>query len=373
MATAFMGEPTTIYNMLLDAANEAKSGKAGSKKKAGKILTAVLASGILTALMAGIMDAIRDDEDEKKDENGNIIGTRSFWDKYLEAVPENFVDSYLGLIPYIKDIVSIFQGYDVNRSDTEWIKKIYYAFTKLDSDDYTTAEKIDILAGAVTAAFGIPYANVSRDLKAIYRTFFGDGTDGTASYRGYLLYRSVLEGDKETYQELYNGYREDGKTDKEIQGVLRSALVTYSPLIAESVAAKLDGDLNAYETDIQKMIQSGFQRELVLEAVKNFEQKLKTIAGYRVEGRQKKRRKRWPSCSRRKWMRRPEKRLKQESMRSRKRRRLSRKRRKRKPYLVCTPIPICARQSKGESRATYPEFCRICGKTGRRIKPFGPR
>lgn len=285
MATAFVGEPTTIYNMLLDAANEAKSGKAGSKKKAGKIFKAVLASGILGALVVSIADAMRDDEDEKKDENGNIIGTRSFWDKYLEAVPENFVDSYLGLIPYIKDVVSIFQGYEVKRTDMEHFQKLYYALTKLGSDEYTTAEKIDILAGAATALFGIPYANVSRDLKAIYRTFFGDGTDGTASYRGYLLYRSVLEGDKETYQELYNGYREDGKTDKEIQGVLRSELATYSPLISESVAAKLNGDLNAYEADIQKMIQSGFQREMVIDAVKNFEQKLKTIAGYRVDGK----------------------------------------------------------------------------------------
>ena len=227
-----------------------------------------------------------DDDDEKKDENGNIVGTRSFWDKYRDAVLNNLWDDPLGMIPFVRDIVSIAQGYEVKRTDMELFQKQYYALTKLDSDKYTTAEKVDAVIGAVAALFGEPYANISRDARAIYHTFFADNVnDGTASYRGYLLYRSVLEGDKETYQELYNGYREDGKTDKEIQGVLRSALATYNPLIAESVAAKLNGDLNAYEADIQKMIQSGFQREMVIDAVKNFEQKLKTIAGYRVDGK----------------------------------------------------------------------------------------
>lgn len=286
MATAFMAEPITSYNMLLDAAKEAGRGKKGSKKKAAKIVVSVVLSMVLGNLLKSVISAMRDDDDEKKDENGNIVGTRSFWDKYRDAVLDNLWDDPLGMIPFVRDIVSIAQGYEVKRTDMELFQKLYYALTKLDSDKYTTAEKADAVIGAVAALFGEPYANISRDARAIYHTFFADNVnDGTASYRGYLLYRSVLEGDKETYQELYNGYREDGKTDKEIQGVLRSALATYSPLISESVAAKLNGDLNAYEADIQKMIQSGFQREMVIDAVKNFEQKLKTIAGYRVDGK----------------------------------------------------------------------------------------
>lgn len=286
MATAFMAEPITSYNMLLDAAKVAGSRKKGSKKKAAKIVVSVVLSMVLGNLLKSVISAMRDDDDEKKDENGNIVGTRSFWDKYRDAVLDNLWDDPLGMIPFVRDIVSIAQGYEVKRTDMELFQKLYYALTKLDSDKYTTAEKTDAVIGAVAALFGEPYANISRDARAIYHTFFADNVnDGTASYRGYLLYRSVLEGDKETYQELYNGYREDGKTDKEIQGVLRSALATYSPLISESVAAKLNGDLNAYEADIQKMIQSGFQREMVIDAVKNFEQKLKTIAGYRVDGK----------------------------------------------------------------------------------------
>ena len=286
MATAFMAEPITSYNMLLDAAKVAGSRKKGSKKKAAKIVVSVVLSMVLGNLLKSVISAMRDDDDEKKDENGNIVGTRSFWDKYRDAVLDNLWDDPLGMIPFVRDIVSIAQGYEVKRTDMELFQKLYYALTKLDSDKYTTAEKADAVIGAVAALFGEPYANISRDARAIYHTFFADNVnDGTASYRGYLLYRSVLEGDKETYQELYNGYREDGKTDKKIQGVLRSALATYSPLISESVAAKLNGDLNAYEADIQKMIQSGFQREMVIDAVKNFEQKLKTIAGYRVDGK----------------------------------------------------------------------------------------
>ena len=286
MATAFMAEPITSYNMLLDAAKVAGSRKKGSKKKAAKIVVSVVLSMVLGNLLKSVISAMRDDDDEKKDENGNIVGTRSFWDKYRDAVLDNLWDDPLGMIPFVRDIVSIAQGYEVKRTDMELFQKLYYALTKLDSDKYTTAEKADAVIGAVAALFGEPYANISRDARAIYHTFFADNVnDGTASYRGYLLYRSVLEGDKETYQELYNGYREDGKTDKEIQGVLRSALAAYSPLVSESVAAKLNGDLNAYEADIQKMIQSGFQREMVIDAVKNFEQKLKTIAGYRVDGK----------------------------------------------------------------------------------------
>lgn len=42
MATAFMAEPITSYNMLLDAAKEAGSGKKGSKKKAARIIVCVV-------------------------------------------------------------------------------------------------------------------------------------------------------------------------------------------------------------------------------------------------------------------------------------------------------------------------------------------
>ena len=167
MVTAFMGEPTTSLNMLEDALTQAKR---GNGKYARKAIGAVVASMILNSILVSIVYASRDDDEEK-----------NYAEKYAQTLTEELLDSLnpLTLMPFIKDIVSIAQGYDVERSDMAIVSDLVRAFNNLDSDKLSTTRKVTDFAGAVSSFFGLPVKNVMRDARAMYNTVksFIDGEE----------------------------------------------------------------------------------------------------------------------------------------------------------------------------------------------------
>ena len=220
MATSFMGEPTKQYNMAVAAAYDAKNLKGDARKKAyarlGRTAAALAISGIINVCAQSIVDALRDDDKEK-----------DYWEKWLAAFGENIKDiaNPLGYVPFAKDIVSIFQGYDVKRMDTEAITKTFNAaknmYKAITGDGkYTVAEASAALFAEVARLFGIPVANLKRDIKS-FATSFAIGTDNylmqyrmekamlNINYAGNsknfmdILY-GAYNNDKEAYEFIYN-------------------------------------------------------------------------------------------------------------------------------------------------------------------------
>lgn len=78
-----------------------------SIKRLGRVVTAYTATQVMNAAIVAVIDAARDLEDDDK----------TFWDKYIENLKGNIVDNMnpISMIPFAKDIVSIFQGYDISR------------------------------------------------------------------------------------------------------------------------------------------------------------------------------------------------------------------------------------------------------------------
>ena len=62
MATAFMGEPSTVANMIYGATLDFKRGKKGM---ASKTVAAVISSVIVNGLVSSLVYAFRDDDEEK--------------------------------------------------------------------------------------------------------------------------------------------------------------------------------------------------------------------------------------------------------------------------------------------------------------------
>lgn len=158
MATAFMAEPTTSINMLADAIIQAKRGDKGA---AAKTIGSVVASLILNAILVSFVYAGRDDDEDE-----------TYAEKYAGAFAGELVDSFnpLTMLPFVKDIVSIAQGYDVERNDMAIVSDLFTAYEKLSNDKLPTYRKVEDFGGAVAALFGLPVKNVMRDIRAVYNT-----------------------------------------------------------------------------------------------------------------------------------------------------------------------------------------------------------
>lgn len=159
MATAFMAEPTTTANMMLDAFVNGK--RAGGAKGAGIVAKAggaVLASIVLNSLLKAVVYAWRDDDDEK-----------SYGEKYLESALGSFLDDIIpfNYIPVLRDIVSLFQGYDVSRLDMSLFEDLIRALQSIDSSRKSAYRKVADIIGALAKFFGLPIKNIERDLRPL--------------------------------------------------------------------------------------------------------------------------------------------------------------------------------------------------------------
>ncbi len=165
MATAFMAEPTTTANMMLDAFVNGK--RTGGAKGAGIVAKtggAVLASIVLNSLLKAVVYAWRDDDDEK-----------SYLEKYGESALDSFLDDIMpfNYIPVLRDIVSLFQGYDVSRLDMSLFKDLIRALQSIDSSRKSPYRKVSDIIGALAKFFGLPIKNIDRDLRPLIRKIFG--------------------------------------------------------------------------------------------------------------------------------------------------------------------------------------------------------
>lgn len=283
MATSFMGEPTKQYNMAVSAAYDARVKTGDARKKAigklGRTMFALGVAGIVNAMAAALVDALRDDDKEKK-----------YWEKWLAAFAgigeeEKFTDSnlfdtvnVLSYIPFAKDVVSIVKGYDVKRMDTETIaktvdaaKNMYKAITG--EGKYTVGEASANLFAECARLFGLPVANLKRDIKAIAMTTFV----ATDNYVGqYYMEKASLQmnysGNNQVFLDiLYNAYL----NDKEAYEIIYEDMIN-SGFDAEKIENGMNNRLkkNAGVKDVTELE----KRYLSPQKEKQYDSKLKTIS-----------------------------------------------------------------------------------------------
>ena len=242
MATAFMGEPTTNLNMLHKALWDAKAGNIGAATKG---VIGVLSATLLNAILKSLITAMRDDEEDK-----------SYGEKYITEVGGNFLSDAnpIGWVPVMKDVLSIFEGYQVKRADMNLVQDLYYGLSALSSTKKTTWEKILAVANPVSAMCGLPVENVARDIGAVINTIttavndenehthgfkyaFLEGLPGEDSYAKYyeIMRDAQKKGNTQKYNELKEYLMGRGKTEKEIESGVKAA---YSE--SKAVAKKTD-------------------------------------------------------------------------------------------------------------------------------------
>lgn len=178
-ATMFMSEPMKQLNMLSDAFYQVQKNpkSADAWKYFARTNGALLVQALLTAAATGLVKVFRDRDEEKE-----------LPERFVAGVVDGAVDelNILSKIPFIKDLISMLQGYDVSRGDMELIADLITAvgdladlldpdsntLAKLDAKAkaYKYADVISRTAGTMTSFFGLPVNNVYRDVMGLVRS-----------------------------------------------------------------------------------------------------------------------------------------------------------------------------------------------------------
>lgn len=259
-ATSFMGEPIMSLNLLMRAydqvryeQNSQKRGKA--IKTMGRAATALVVTNVVNALAQSLIDAMRDDDEDKKywerfraAFTGISGDEETPWEKAWNAIMEGNVGSNmnpLGQIPFAKDALSIMQGYDVSRTEMEIVSDLIQAGqTAIQSADgqgkRTRAYALKGLLAACAKMFGIPASNLTRDMWGLARSaavetgniplqyemekaIYNISNTGNKNRYYAILYRALEQGDMDTYQhirdDLMNSMGVDGAS---IDSAMRS-------------------------------------------------------------------------------------------------------------------------------------------------------
>ena len=259
-ATSFMGEPIMSLNLLMRAYDQVRyeqnSQKRGKAIKAmGRAATALVVTNVVNALAQSLIDAMRDDDEDKKywerfraAFTGISGDEETPWEKAWNAIMEGNVGSNmnpLGQIPFVKDALSIMQGYDVSRTEMEIVSDLIQAGqTAIQSADgqgkRTRAYALKGLLAAGAKMFGIPASNLTRDMWGLARsaavetgniplqyemekTIYNISNTGNKNRYYAILYRALEQGDMDTYQhirdDLMNSMGVDGAS---IDSAMRS-------------------------------------------------------------------------------------------------------------------------------------------------------
>ena len=282
MATAFMAEPTTTVNLLEDAL------RGRSVKNIARAFGAVASSIILNNALASIIYAMRDDDDDE-----------TFIEKYFQSFASGMVDDInpMTYYPFLKDVYSLFQGYDVERADMSVIadlrdalKQAYSAISKynpeMDEDELSEYYKsvngsIMSILDAGCSVLGVPMKNVRRDVSGVinaYQTISKDLTERDTSWNTFWdkvgaavkdtipiyawtkdkpkqdkLYDAIMSGDKTYLGRIKSTY----KTEDAYTSAVRKVLRENDPRIREAAEAKYEANSAAYKRIFREIQSEG--------------------------------------------------------------------------------------------------------------------
>lgn len=278
--TNFMSEPTKTYNMLYNALYdyaESPRDRDGHRSKAarmrlGRIYGVWVATSVLTAGAAAIMDAFRDDEDEKEwlEKWGN-----AFWDNTQEML------NPLGMLPGVKEVLSIVQGYSPSRMDLQGIQRIMWAIQAVEK--YVKGEGTQNLYGvtykvaqAASSVTGVPASNLMRDINSVLQTAFGisptlrETSTEKQRQRVKLIYDAYMAGDKEKAGSRRETMKKrGGVSDKRIDEMLAEFLLDDANVKA-AWEAKANGRIADANKARNVLTEKGFPGEAVDKAVQKY-------------------------------------------------------------------------------------------------------
>lgn len=287
-ATAFMGEPTSTYNMLYRAAEGIKQKRPHAKTKAAKTAGAIAATMVLGAAFKAVATAPRDDDRDK-----------SLPEKYWDAFWDNLLDSInpLTLVPFGKDVASIWQGYSATRMDVQGVQDVKNANDKIwkviEGDNTMTPQYTAVYASKMLGNFfGIPSSNIAREIETglnVYHQYINKGVEDDYKWARQkyeiknksnltIYVDMMIEAQRNGNKDLEKRIKTDlnkAEIDNEtitakIKSLIKGELISkdhVDPRIEEAAQARMAADTESYKAAVSELIAEGYAGKLVSSAV----------------------------------------------------------------------------------------------------------
>lgn len=258
MATSFMGEPTMSLNMMMRAWDTMRyetdpKKRNALRRKFARAGAALIVSGVVNAMVQSLVDAERDKDPDKKywdrvfSAFTGLTGEEETpWDRAVAVVLNSNVSGNinpLGQIPYVKDVLSLLQGYDVTRMDADavgdFIKAGENVVKNISGDGpRTPAYAAKELLNAGAKVFGVSIGNLWRDASGIVNAIAVE-TDNTA-----LMYEMAkasynLSNTTNKSRFLDIAFRALSLDDLENYAYIRSELMDKMGLDGEDIASAM--------------------------------------------------------------------------------------------------------------------------------------
>lgn len=149
LSTAFMAEPTKSYNMLYRARMQSRRSR--NPKYSARAAMVYVMTGLLTSAVAAVVDAFRDDDEEKE-----------WLEKWLAAFGGNAIDNInpLNMIPLLKE---------VSAAASAALQGSNYTSSRMDIDGLTSAVTVlikDVVSIAKGETSKTPYGVFKDNVKA---------------------------------------------------------------------------------------------------------------------------------------------------------------------------------------------------------------
>ena len=251
--TSFMSEPTVSYNLIMTASEKIweDTKKYGAKmavkrnwKTAGRAWQAYILSAVASAMVEALADAWRDPGDDKD--------TQKLLNAFLDNLGSDL--NPINKLPGLRDIFSIFEGYDTNRTDMAafsnlnkaiaiWKETVQLADGTIDEATDTTYHgnmtiygKVYKTAQALSQLSGLPVSATMREAQALWNNTVGRWAPGLKqktydNEKQRLIQKAgtaMWNGDKDAWQDAYAALEQymlaDGKSKREAESAVYSEM-----------------------------------------------------------------------------------------------------------------------------------------------------
>ena len=293
MFTSFMSEPTKTYNMMRNSMVAViKDNTPENRKKVVRTFMTLVANGVCVAAAAGLVDMLRDDDDDEtlmekwlQAFRGDFSEAESVSDYILAAIGSNLGNSFnpLGYIPYMRDIFSVLQGYKVERTDISWLNDLVKSGKNLmrymeGDSNYTLNAVLMDAAGSLSKATGIPINSAKRDIMAIKNTIvnytlgldaqyenqkltYDVGSEKNVSMYVKMMLEAKMSGNEQIATRIYNDMVNGGISNETIDNKIKTEQVKAikeEPEAMEAAKAYNEGRVDDYTRNVEALAKKGY-------------------------------------------------------------------------------------------------------------------
>ena len=258
-ATSFMGEPTAIVGRYFVAGiNFVRAYKSGNKDKIksawgrlGRTASVIVVSQILGNLAKSLVYAGRDDDEDE-----------ALLEKWSSSFAEALMDdlNVLNSLPFGRDIVSVIEGWDVERPDMTLIADMVKSSKKMLDGEVTLNDSLGLI-GTIGNFFGKPLKNIIREIKSAINVFgditddiqptdiggaFVEGITGDERSKAEMLYDAVERGDIGRVNAIKATYEDEDSANAAIRKYIGEAYKSGEMSYSEAMNALEDyGDYDS--------------------------------------------------------------------------------------------------------------------------------